>query len=95
MGGVSEFCDNTINSIENIQLNNNILVYPNPVLNNLTIEVPQKAVIEILNIEGQIIKTINDSEKKTTIDLKNLSNGIYMINIKTDNEFVTKKFIKE
>ena len=37
-----------------------INIFPNPTHDNLTIETPEKATIEILNIEGQIIKTLRD-----------------------------------
>ncbi|MGD0709588.1 MAG: LamG-like jellyroll fold domain-containing protein, partial [Bacteroidales bacterium] len=53
--------------INEIFLNNEIKIYPNPTINNLTIESPQEevgsgsrqeAVIEITNIQGQLIKTL-------------------------------------
>jgi len=80
---------------ENNLLQNNFLLFPNPTTDNLTIETPQKATIEILNIEGQIIKTINTADKQTTIDLRNLSSGVYIIKAKTERGVAVKKFIKE
>ena len=70
-------------------------IYPNPATNNITIEIPQKSEIEILNINGQIIKTINNNNTKTTIDLENLSSGVYIIKAKTDRGIAMNKFIKE
>ena len=70
-------------------------IYPNPTTNNLTIETPQKSGIEISNIEGQIIRTIYSNDKKTTIDIGNLSSGVYIIKAKTDKGIAIKKFIKE
>lgn len=75
-------------------LTNYLTVYPNPATENLTLEIPQKTVIEILNIEGQIIKSISDADTKITIDLRSFSRGIYIIKAKTDKGIVTKKFIK-
>ena len=72
-----------------------INIFPNPTNNNLTIETSEKATIEILNIEGQIIKTINTADKQTTIDVADLSSGIYIIKAKTDRGVAVKKFIKE
>jgi len=68
---------------------------PNPVINNITIESPQQAVIEILNTEGQIMNTININDLKTTVDLSNLSSGVYIIKAITGNEIIVKKFIKQ
>ncbi|MFA4852421.1 MAG: right-handed parallel beta-helix repeat-containing protein [Bacteroidales bacterium] len=70
-------------------------IYPNPANDNLTIKVPQKSEIEILNIQGQIIKTINNDGTEITIDLQNLSSGVYIIKAKTDKGIAVKKFIKE
>lgn len=70
-------------------------IYPNPVTNNLTIEIQQKSEIEILNINGQIIKTIYNNNTNTTIDLENLSSGVYIIKAKTDRGIAMKKFIKD
>ncbi len=73
----------------------NILVFPNPTKDKITIFIPEKSTIEILNINGQIIKTIESDNKQTTIDLNNLSSGVYIVKVKTDKEIVTKKIIKE
>ncbi len=72
-----------------------ISVFPNPSADNITIIIPQKAIIEILNIEGQIIETIKNDEIKTTIDLKNLSCGVYIIRVITDKGIATRKLIKQ
>ncbi|MEI6853159.1 MAG: T9SS type A sorting domain-containing protein, partial [Bacteroidota bacterium] len=52
-------------------------IYPNPTTDYLVIETQKNSLIEILNIEGQILKTINDTDIKTRIDLKDLSSGLY------------------
>jgi len=50
--------------------------------------------MEISNIEGQIINTIQNAGIKTTMDLVNLSSGIYIIKAKTAMGIAVKKFIK-
>ena len=77
-------------------------MYPNPVSDNFTIEAScfagmqaEKSTIEIFNIEGQIIKSINTAEKQTTIDLRNLSNGVYIIKAKTEKGVTVMKLIKQ
>ena len=72
-----------------------INIFPNPTNDNLTIETPENATIEILNIEGQIIKAINITDKQTSIDVSDLSNGVYIIKAKTDKGLAVKKFVKE
>ena len=72
-----------------------INIFPNPVSDNLTIETTEKATIEIINIEGQILKTINTTERQTTINATDLSSGIYIIKVETEKGVAVKKFIKE
>jgi trimeric autotransporter adhesin len=82
-------------SVDEISFSNFISIYPNPTTDNLTIIITDKATIEILNINGQIIKSINSISKSITVDLTDLSSGVYIVRVKTDKEIVTKKFIKE
>jgi len=88
---------NCVNSIPNYgsETHVEINIFPNPTANILTIETSEKATLEILNIEGQIIKTINTADKQITIDLRNLSSGVYIIKAKTERGVAVKKFIKE
>ena len=72
-----------------------INIFPNPATENLTIETTEKATIEILNIAGQIIKTINTTDKQTIINVENLSSGVYIIKAKTDRGVAVKRFIKD
>jgi len=72
-----------------------ISIYPNPTTKTLTIQTPQKANIEITNIEGQIIKTFNITNTGTTFDVSGLSGGVYIIKAQSDEGVVVKKFIKE
>ena len=76
---------------------NSIFIYPNPassilnfiVKNNITI-----STITINDISGKEIyksgNAINNS-----IDVSNLSSGVYFVTFKSDTSSVTKKFIKE
>jgi hypothetical protein len=76
--------------------NKNIIsIFPNPTSFNLNIEAPQKSEIEILNIEGQIIKSITANENNTTIDISDFARGMYFVYVITENGIAIKKFIKE
>lgn len=71
-----------------------IIIYPDPATDNITIVIPEKATIEILNIEGQLIKRMNTNENQTTIDISNFAKGIYFVKLKTDKGIAVKKFLK-
>ena len=72
-----------------------ISVFPNPATDKLTIECNQKTSVEILTIEGQVVRTIHNAGTKTTIDLVNLPGGVYIIKAMTDKGITIKKFIKQ
>lgn len=58
-------------------------VYPNPVNDRLNIYVSKKAEfkINIVNITGQAILQLKSSEDLTTIDTKNIGEGVYFLEI--------------
>ena len=72
-----------------------INVYPVPASDNITIITAQKTILEILNTQGQIIRTINNDDKKITIKTDNFPSGLYIIKAMTDKSIATKKFIVE
>jgi hypothetical protein len=85
----------TIGGINELSDPLNISLFPNPSTDEITIIIPEKSIIEISNIEGQIIKIIKRAEKQTTINVSNLSGGVYIIKAKTEKGVAVKKFIKE
>ena len=95
---IIESYDTTLSNIgRQVDINkiNDIEIFPNPATDNITVIAHQKSEIEILNIEGQIIFKIYSENKETSIDIANLSSGIYIIKVKTDQDVATKKFIKD
>lgn len=56
-----------------------ISVYPNPSNKILTIEGENTNLIEILDINGRIVMTINDKGSIKTIDISDLKQGIYFV----------------
>ncbi len=81
--------------IVNVEKIGNIDIYPNPTINNFTIETPQFSTIEISNIEGQIIKTLTSVGTKTNFDVSSFLSGVYIVEVKTEKGIAMKKFIKE
>lgn len=72
---------------------NELSIYPNPANNLLNIQSStQIQSVEVLNIQGQlVIKEGNVNQ----INVSNLTNGVYMIRIATDNGVKVQKFVKE
>jgi PKD repeat protein len=75
-------------------LKSEVNIYPNPASNTITITNSKIKLsqINIIDVTGKSIKTI--TKNKNAIDISDLSNGIYFIQIISDKEIITKKFIK-
>jgi len=88
---------NPASSIEIYKIENEIVIFPNPVKDELTVFSSQFSVegIEIFDVHGRNIQSkIYNLQSEYIIDVSKLTNGIYFINIKTDKGIVYKKFIK-
>jgi len=74
--------------------NLSITVVPNPACNNIFVFTPEKSIIEIFDINGQLLKKISAESKKTQIYSGDLAGGIYIIKAFTCDGVITTKFIK-
>lgn len=88
------YCSNT-SGIDETLLNSPIYIYPNPAKNDINIDISLKAIIEIYNIQGQLLKIIVVNDKKTSVDISNFSSGMYFVKVKTEQGIAIKKFTKE
>lgn len=76
---------------------NNIVVYPNPVKNNLTIDTHliDKSIVSIYSIDGRLCYTNHYSQSSINIDLSMLKTGIYTLKIENKLGITTEKIVKE
>ncbi|MEH6536351.1 MAG: endonuclease [Psychroserpens sp.] len=69
-----------------------IQIYPNPTRSSITIKgLQSEAIVDVFSIEGRTIKTLK-ANPETTVDL-NLSSGLYLLHITSDNKTTIKKLI--
>lgn len=68
--------------------------FPNPATGKITVECSEKATLEILTIDGQIVKSIPGAITLATLDLVNLPGGVYIIKAKTNRGVAFRKLIK-
>ncbi|MFH0867226.1 MAG: YCF48-related protein [Bacteroidota bacterium] len=81
--------------IDEVYFNNDFTIHPNPATCEIEISLAEKSEIEILNIKGQLIKTINTEEDFIRIDISGFARGMYFVKVKTEEGVEVKKFIKE
>jgi hypothetical protein len=92
----------TYSNIISIQVGSNgstpFVVYPNPTSKQLVVEynnASDNSIITIVNLTGQRVLSLpTNGQTKTTIDVSNLADGIYMIQYNSDTETLVNKFIK-
>ncbi len=63
----------------------NINVYPNPAEGFVNVKAEGLRNVELIDVMGRIISRNESSETTTTIDLSNLTSGIYFLRIMTEN----------
>lgn len=86
----------TTHSIAEIE--NSVLLYPNPASDTFTVDLNQGNIVEIIvkTFEGKHILTKKANDKKCIVDINNLAKGIYIVITKSNNnETFYKKLIIE
>jgi len=81
-------------SVEEIHENGSLAFFPNPVKDVLNINY-DKAVnqIDVYDVNGKLVKTF--TTVNGSINVSDLSDGVYMLNIQTEEGLVIRKIVKE
>lgn len=82
-------------SIEDLNSNIQITIYPNPSSDKIFFEWPSSNYlsIEIYNVTGQHLFTTNLTKQNNEIDIRNLSEGLYLVKVVNGNNIGVKKII--
>lgn len=91
--GTTSYSFSTLSVVSNSLVTTS--VYPNPVKNKVTIVLQDNATYTLLDINGRLVKKGELLEGNTHLNLSKLSNGVYVLKLKTDNHITIKKIIKE
>lgn len=88
-------CGSDINDLEE----NIVSVYPNPVIDQLNIAIPEnygKYNILLYSDDGKLVKDINDiNDFNFKLSVKDIKSGLYFLFLKTENNVILKKIIKK
>mgnify|MGYP000480572764 CR=1 FL=1 len=88
-------CSENVN-VDELSLEN-VTIYPNPVQNQLFVEVENENTIKmnIVDFTGKMVKSISNGNSKS-IDVSSLNQGIYILEIYSENGLMSiNKFIKK
>jgi hypothetical protein len=88
---------NITTTIGDINYSEELVIYPNPVLNSLKIKSSQSEKIdkiEVKNLLGQILETYQDILLDEQVNVESLNAGTYLMLIYIKEDIKIKKFIK-
>jgi len=79
-----------------LELKNSFLMFPNPAQTELNVKIPQAGTVDIISLAG---KAIFSQEFNTigsgTLDIQNLSAGVYLVRYTNNQQIQTLKLIKK
>lgn len=77
---------------------NNFSIYPNPANNVLNLSVKNGLTVNevtMVDINGRTVKTLTNAlDSEIEINVSDLTSGVYMLNVNTDEGVATSKFVK-
>ena len=77
-----------------INVDNNISIYPNPTTAHITILAAGSFTYEITDVNGQIVLVANGVDTEE-VSLEELASGIYFVNLTIDGELTTVRVVKK
>ncbi len=96
LSGWSQPISVTTTGIES-HLANSIALYPNPAKEYINVECTMSNVksVEVIDVYGKVINTVNVIDNPTRINVSGLANGVYFVRVTTDQGVATKTFVKK
>ena len=96
LSGWSESISVSTTGIDNY-LSNSIALYPNPASDVINVQCTMYNLqeVEVIDVYGKVINTINVTDNPTRINVSGLANGMYFVRVTTDAGAVTKTFVKK
>jgi hypothetical protein len=85
-----------ITNIESIGIAKDVRLFPNPAKNSINLELPgqnNEYTVEIFTLQGRMIQSIELKNAISSIDVSELSRGVYLMKVIGSEEIFTKKFI--
>ena len=91
------FGNGTTTGVEMVEHQQSISVYPNPVTaGKVTVESKSNEIIrwiELIDINGKIVKSIKSNQYKTKMDVSELRKGMYFLKIHTAEKVLNEKIL--
>jgi hypothetical protein len=80
----------------NFEIDDSVMVYPNPTKNTINIECKNSIkTIQLYDVQGRLLQTKLVDGLQTSIDISEKSKGIYFLKITSNNGSKVEKVVKE
>jgi hypothetical protein len=88
----------TVNDATTVSLDTELsaeyaIIYPNPASDFLYIETEIGSSVNIIDYTGRVISTLITSDNKEQLNVGDLSEGIYLIRVRNENNITTKQIL--
>ncbi len=71
----------------------NVSVYPNPANNMFQVEVAEESSIQLIDMNGKVLRSIENVSDRTEVHTGELSSGIYMVRIASESNTIIKRIV--
>jgi hypothetical protein len=90
-----ELKGNIATGISTNSANISVQVYPNPASNVINVLSPERAVVELMDLQGRqvIISTMVNANEKQEINTQKIASGMYMLKVYNDNFVATQRIV--
>jgi len=95
---IDTLCSINALDIKEVADNNDVILYPNPTTDLITLHLPdviKSVMITVYNQLGQVVLNQQLDKQVSTIDTRSLPASTYIIRINTGQEIITKQFVKQ
>ena len=85
-------------STQNLQVQNDFEISPNPATSKLNIKLAaniNNATVTVYDVLGKKVISKNLSAMTSSIDVSRWNSGVYLVRVSTDNQTLTKRFVKQ
>lgn len=95
MGDIS-YCKNVYTSVEDEHIMNEIMIFPNPTTDYISMQSDLTSFdnIRILDIQGRLVQELNENSGKN-LYVENLKEGIYFMSLVGNKQVYHLKFVKK
>ncbi len=94
--GTEIFRKDEVLKIDELKSFAHVILYPNPSTNNVFIKSNFEVTsVEVIDLNGNQLKSIFWDKLEKSIDISTLQNGIYILKVYSDTQYILKRIVKQ